>query len=512
LGGLPALYRHHREAGQGSKEIIFANGSRSSKLFPGHSEKESCEDCLLLTHSYDQQLAELSFNISCINNQDKCCKICTVGQVSLFNHVSARDASTCMQLLHSFRVLPRVYCIMETNVFQPEVVRFPNTATGCYTLRFRPSIKPIPLYHGFFWLHSHVSNATVNQWNTTFYLNPNYQMKTLEVTWHLAEDSHNFTIFGLQLWHHKNNTINCYGENAFGQQVEVIPKKGNIVLKKSSYRFRNLSHGWYCARLTPIDDRCGNLGCQPLASPVMFFESETTHIGEVINQSSWQFDPLVLVVPFLVAVVLVTALFRRRLYKQINLHKGSTYFKVVSEGSFVQQVLVLWTQAGPDGTVLEPMVRSFKILLQQEANCQVLDYLDLTSLPAESQRQLLANPVHWIDTILNNKTIKIVIIAGKGVQLHLKHSSPTCNDNVSLQGHNEHSATAYSDANSLDRLLFPYILRKLKDLPELSYDYNRVFHIRFPSICDEECEVDGVVTWARYLIPQHFNGLVLRLK
>ncbi|CAL4245717.1 unnamed protein product, partial [Meganyctiphanes norvegica] len=153
------------------------------------------------------------------------------GDISLFSYNGSESNSSCLELLHS-QVLPDVDSFRAIKVNQPGEVTFSNTATGCYTLRLRSDLKPIPLYHGFFWVHTDTNIININQWNTTFFLNPNYKKGTLEVNWQAPIGPHNFTNFGLQLWHQKDTKINCRGDDAFGKHIEVIPKIGNIILKK----------------------------------------------------------------------------------------------------------------------------------------------------------------------------------------------------------------------------------------------------------------------------------------
>ncbi|KAK3850192.1 hypothetical protein Pcinc_043082, partial [Petrolisthes cinctipes] len=169
-----------------------------------------------------------------------------------------------------------------------------------------------------------------------------------------------------------------------------------------------------------------------------------------------------------------------------------------------QKVLVVWSPCGKYGEYFGPVVAAFKRILQSYAHCQVYDYLDMLSLPDNERRHLLAYPIAWIDSLLLRPDVKVIIVATAGARQRQAENL------LATPPVTKHCLT--HSIPPLDPMLFPYLMRRLQDTPNLAMDYSRVFHVRFSDVSDSRAELDGIVSWTRYRLPQHFPALAYSLQ
>ncbi|CAL4172845.1 unnamed protein product, partial [Meganyctiphanes norvegica] len=331
---------------------------------------------------------------------------------------------------------------------------------------------------------------------------------TIDARWEAPHFPYNFSQYRIHLWYSKKSKISCIGVSNPKTEVEVFPKVDNEAIRDTYKKFTNMSSGWYCARVTPIDSRCGPSGCNPLASPPIFLsESSNRTIPAVSDEPpvNWLGPGVAIFCSALLLVLFIGFIVYRRKVAQQNF--GLTYKKVTggSQLSEIQMCVIVWTRAAPDGSLISPVVEAFKTILANYSKCKVLDYLDLLSLPTAQRQQLLANPTAWVDYILSQQNIKIILVASGGA--HRRQMSSSTPEQVS----EKLNGLFDEQLEPMDNTLFTYFLRRLRDRPDIADDYSRVFHIRFPAVCSEENELQGVVTWTRYRIPEHFKPLTLKL-
>ncbi|XP_064118252.1 uncharacterized protein LOC135223605 isoform X2 [Macrobrachium nipponense] len=463
-----------------------------------------CYICMGTDHFYDSGRAILKFTYTVRPSTNECCKNCSSLNLMLFQYKMVDNQVKCQNLNYTRPVVRKFHQVtLEKNVTESPIY-YPNVATGCYAFRLRPLINPSPIYHGFFWLEAEGEVFNMDEWNTTFFLQP-YSAQSLDVQWTAPPYPYNFSRYELQVWHHKNFSITCRGKSPHGGSIDMIPDRGKITLATTSYSFSNLSSGWYCARVTPIDHRCPRDGCQTrssLAKLLAAFEDDG-----VDDQEEYQELLVLCLVGAGVAVItagasLACVIVRCRPSHGV-LHVVYSKVNGVETLKGVQEVLLVWTAAGIDGPHLAPVIHAFKKLLISYSRCKVYDYLDLMSLPDAQREHFLQSPTSWLDWVLNQQHIKIVVVGSNGGrrrQLEWVHSQRMCASPDLSQG-----------LMPQDVVLFPYLLRQLQDRPDLATDYSRLFHVRFSDIYDDSAELEGMVSWARYRIPQHMRALTLAL-
>ncbi|XP_076063922.1 uncharacterized protein LOC143038520 isoform X2 [Oratosquilla oratoria] len=464
----------------------------------------NCQKCLNLTHQYYPQTALLNFTYT-IMDIEGCQGNCTEFTLTVLKYKNENDQKSCeARNFTSATIQQLLHPTPERNISSGPVT-YENIDTGCYTFRLNPlAFATFPIYHGFFWFKSAINVTDMNDWNTTFYLKPNHKLKTLDIRWTAPEHPFNFSTYGLQLWYQHNVSINCQ-DNSLDLRINIIPEN-KIILHQTHYTFTNLSIGWYCARVTPMDDRCPLDGCEPRSS----IAKKLIDIDEMVPEpeDSSTISPTLigfLVTGIVLAIALACYLQRRKTTREPFHNSYSRVFKgnLLSD---IQLVLLVWTRVGPGGEHLDPIMKAFREILTSYAHCKVYDYLDISSLPEDQQYQLFLNNTAWVDHILSHHNIKIILVGTEGARRSQVLSTSLCRASERLVQNDE-----LASVDPLDITLFPYILRQLQDRPGLSSNYSRIFHVRFADITGEEGELDGVVTWARYKMPQHIRQLTLHL-
>lgn len=459
-----------------------------------------CYTCLNTQHNYNNDTALLQLSYS-INTTNSCCSNCSSLNLVLYQYVSVSDEQQCIDLNFTTSVISGLRLVTPDKNVTQGPIEYPNTDNGCYAFRLRPMVNPSPIYHGFFWLTPSGNVTNMNDWNTTFFLQPYPETGSLEVKWTAPTYPYNFSTYELQLWHHGSIAIKCRGEDVYTGPIMVIPESGKISLASTSFNFHNLSSGWYCARVTPVDSRCPPDGCEPRSSLARLLKEsddccDDDEDGEDITPMLVGAAAGVLLAGTVLACVVAKCRASRNFF-------NVTYTKVSSGGRLgdTQEVLLVWTAAGADGAHLSSVMQAFKKVLTSYGRCKVYDYLDLMSLPAQQQEHLLASPTSWLDALLTQHKIKIVVVGTEGGR-YRQLQWRSCSGGMS---------EVMSDLQPLDAQLFPYLLRQLQDKPDLATDYSRVFHVRFSDLSAEGAELEGVVSWTRYLIPQHLRSLILAL-
>lgn len=327
---------------------------------------------------------------------------------------------------------------------------------------------------------------------------------------------YNFSEYELTLHHHAVLPIKCTGKEIF-PNMSIIPAQGRLVLSKPEYPFFNLSSGWYCARVTPRDERCPIDGCQVISSrAVHLSEPEEWTCSEGVNENGECVEGSALGLSLLVVGCVVGALVTGvtvawgllHLWPSLSQFFSTTHYSPVplrtgakaSRGQ-KQVVLLVWTPQGPYGVQFMPIIAAFKTVLRTYGNCEVYDYLELSSLPEKHQLQLLSAPTTWLDSILANHSIKVIIVATEGAwehQVEWSQVTPTPSKKGDLTS---------TPGNAHDQILFPYLLRRLHEQTDLAGDYSRVFHVRFSDVSPASVELTHVVSLKRYKIPEHLKSL-----
>ncbi|XP_068247576.1 uncharacterized protein [Palaemon carinicauda] len=488
------LEKRHRS----KQDMMWRSNDANSK------DRCPCYTCLNTNHFYDSKRAVLRFMYTINSSNEECCKNCSSLNLMLFQYKMVDNQVNCQNLNYTRPVVRMFHQVtLEKNVTQSPI-HYPNVGSGCFAFRLRPMINPSPIYHGFFWLEAEGEVFNMNEWNTTFFLQPYSDKRSLDVRWTAPPYPYNFSSYELQVWHHKNFSITCRGKSPHRGSIDMIPDSGKITLTTTSYSFNNLSSGWYCARVTPIDHRCPRDGCQPrssLAKLLVAYED-----GDDVQREDGQtliFSLIGAAVGVITAGVCVACIVLRCRPSQGVLHVAYSKVNGVETLKGLQEVLLVWTAAGVDGPYLAPVIHAFKKLLTSYSRCKVYDYMDLMSLPDSQREHLLQSPTSWLDWLLNQQHIKIIVVGSSGGRRRqLEWTLPQSVYTMS----NVHQGLTPQDV-----LLFPYLLRRLKDRPDLASNYSRLFHIRFSDIYDDSAELEGMVSWTRYRIPQHLRSLTLAL-
>ncbi|XP_068248622.1 uncharacterized protein [Palaemon carinicauda] len=495
----PSGKKIHRTKRVGDRSRMSMSDILNLPETPG-IQRCPCYTCLNTQHHYNNETALLQLSYS-INATNACCTNCSSLNLVLYQYVSVYDEQQCIDLNFTTSVISGLRLVTTDKNVTQGPIEYPNTDNGCYAFRLRPMVNPSPIYHGFFWLTPSGNVTNMNDWNTTFFLQPYPETESLEVKWTAPTYPYNFSSYELQLWHHRSIPIKCRGEDVYTGPIMVIPDSGKISLTSTSFNFQNLSSGWYCARVTPVDPRCPPDGCEPRSSLARLLKESEDCCGD--EEQVDKMGPLlagaaagVLLAGTILACVVARC---RASHNFFNV----AYTKVTAGVKLgdIQEVLLVWTAAGPDGAHLAPVMQALKKVLTSYGRCKVYDYLDLTSLPPPQREHLLSSPTSWLDSLLTQHRIKVLIVGTEGGryrQLQWKTSSGVTSEVV-------------SNLQPLDAQLFPYLLRRLQDKPDLATDYSRVFHVRFSDISTEGAELEGVVSWTRYHIPQHLRSLILAL-
>ncbi|XP_042238133.1 uncharacterized protein LOC121876794 isoform X2 [Homarus americanus] len=503
LGPSPGNYRWDavksrpkRVGDKSSHDLIEEQLAMGTHPTPNKEEKH-CKGCYTFNHVYNNQTAVLQVYYTV---KDTCHKECQHGSMRLFKHQNINNRADCEAIEKiDFNDLKKA---RNSRNVSSNPVDYENVDTGCYMIRLVPFLQ-VSTEDGdkLFWVKPAINITKMDEWNITFSLTPTPKNYSLNVRWR-EDPKYNFSSYKIRLWYNASQSISCQGSGK-GVNVKLIPSNDyEYVSREKSgleHTFYNLSSGWYCARLFPLDDRCRLGECQSRSSPAKELTDPTKKGEEPPTSNS-----TTLVVGVAVGVMLagiIVACCVLRCYPRFGSIK-MTYSKVTQQEILVenQPVLLVWTQYGPYGKEYQPVITAFKKVLQFYSHCKVYDYLDLLSLPEEHQHQLLVSPTAWVDNLLGDTSVKIIIVGTEGAKLRQDEGKRL---DVS------HDWT--EDGNSQDSVLFPFLLRRLQDKPYLSGDYSRIFHVRFSDVSDHTTELEGIVSWTRYRLPEHLKDLTVSL-
>nr|XP_053646479.1 uncharacterized protein LOC128698308 [Cherax quadricarinatus] len=498
----PAPRKGRRDLDQPLEDIVLGADDSVSD-----GSRCPCCSCYDHNHTYfnDSALLQFAYTVN-----DTCDNSCYDVNLKLYKIVDAHNGSECTSyhrhdIFHPITRQPRN--ISESPVY------YHNVGIGCYFYEMRPNVYPLPINSAPFWLHppnqrhrhEHLEHHLLPRTQPRISMEPYcfsfLHSRNLHVKW-TEKPVYNFSHYELEIWYSQSQRINCVG-NTIGTPVTVIPRDKKLVLSSQpGYVFYNLSSGWYCARVTPRDDRCDFDGCQPRSSHTkLLTDPKETSVP----------PPAPSIVPVVVgsavAVVLAGIVLACCVLKRCPVIGGLSvaYSKVnqmVKLGE-PQVALLAWSPYGPHGAEFVPIISAFKKILKSYSRCQVYDYLDLLSLPGEHLQHLLVSPTSWIDALLADTTVKIILVGNEGSKLRQAEGMLPAMD---------HKHTHFpGQSNPHDSMLFPYLLRRLQDSPHLAGDYSRIFHVRFSDVSDATAELDGIVSWTRYRLPEHLRKLTLSL-
>ncbi|XP_071514029.1 uncharacterized protein [Panulirus ornatus] len=461
--------------------------------------EENCENCYDINHTYRNDSALLKFTFHLKNSSGNSCpNECNNVRLWLYKQTDIHNKTNCIpNMTADFGDLfptkgPR-------NGSQGHM-SYSNLDFGCYMLAVEKPVHKSLQFSDFIWVDPS-NRVDLKSWNTTFYLDPNNKNRSLLVTWR-SNDKYRFSEFELHLWHNSNHSISCRGDNTTYGRITRIPPNGKLIIQSTKYIFFNLSSGWYCARVTPIDERCDSDSCPSLFSHAVRLNDP------VVKNDPPPLNIIPIVIGLAVAVLLagiVCACCVLQMCPLCEGFKGPYSLVSGSPGAELKEsqvVLLVWTPYGPHGADFVPIIRAFKKILQSYCNCEVYDYLDLLSLPEEQRHHLLETPIAWIDTLLAKSNVKIVIIATDGAKLRQDEGMGPFSQN--------HTDEA-EDRNPHDSLLFPYLLRCLQNKYDLASDYSRIFHVRFSDVSGSSTELQGIVSWTRFRLPEHLKNLTLSI-
>nr|XP_045625970.1 uncharacterized protein LOC123775122 isoform X1 [Procambarus clarkii] len=459
-----------------------------------------CYDCY--THSFtyynDSGLLQLSYTVNA-----SCGHICYDVKIKLLKIPSIGTAGQCAALdthhMHSKNLFP--ITAREPRNVSESPTHYHNVGTGCYRYEIIPLVYPLPFGPEAIWLQPAVNITDMNKWNTTFYLEPRAEYRSLSVRW-TEKQPYNFSHYKLELWYNRRHKITCVGNN-IDNNITLIPRNKELIISSPDHTFHNLTSGYYCARVMPIDDRCDIDGCTPLSSHTR----QLLDLEEAVEEES---APSVVPVVVGAAVVVMLAgivvaccvLSRCQVIREFNIY--TIVRQLPRLGDRQVKVLLVWTPYGPLGAEFVPVIAAFKKILKSYCRCQVYDYLDLPSLPDDHLQHLLTSPTSWIDTLLADPTVKIIVVGSEGAKLRQA-------EGMLLPAEDPSSAVLPEDADPHDSFLFPFLLRRLQDRPQLAGDYSRIFHVRFSVVSDKTAELDGIVSFTRYRLPEHLRSLTLSL-
>ncbi|XP_045123809.1 uncharacterized protein LOC123511743 isoform X2 [Portunus trituberculatus] len=472
-----------------------------------------CCKCFSFSLNYNNMTAVLTFNYSLT---ESCQPACSTVNVQLYRE--GQSLSTAHQdtekpgdpLMGSERIG------RDKNVTQGPI-QYSNIDTGCYYVELKPHLYPLPERTMPLCVAPLINVTDMEAWDPYFSLEPNPHRQSLTVRWMVGEQF-NFSSYDLTLHHHPSLHINCTGTAIF-PNMSIIPQN-RLEVRQSVYTFHNLSSGWYCARVTPLDDRCPLDGCHVVSSPAQFLLEPADWKCEAEEECDDKggLGLTLLVVGCVVgAVVTGVTLAWAILYTWPSITQvfsSATHYSPVPIRSSVhkggghrrQVVLLVWTPQDPHSAKFVSIITAFKTLLRTYGHCEVYDYLELSSLPERQQLHLLASPTTWLDSILAQHSIKIIMVASEGAwQRQLEWKQPD-------SGMQKASVSLLSTShNALDQLLFPYLLRRLHDQPDLAGDYSRLFHVRFSEVSHSAVELSNLVSWKRFKIPEHIRSLAVSL-
>ncbi|XP_045625971.2 uncharacterized protein [Procambarus clarkii] len=424
-------------------------------------------------------------------------------KIKLLKIPSIGTAGQCAALdthhMHSKNLFP--ITAREPRNVSESPTHYHNVGTGCYRYEIIPLVYPLPFGPEAIWLQPAVNITDMNKWNTTFYLEPRAEYRSLSVRW-TEKQPYNFSHYKLELWYNRRHKITCVGNN-IDNNITLIPRNKELIISSPDHTFHNLTSGYYCARVMPIDDRCDIDGCTPLSSHTR----QLLDLEEAVEEES---APSVVPVVVGAAVVVMLAgivvaccvLSRCQVIREFNIY--TIVRQLPRLGDRQVKVLLVWTPYGPLGAEFVPVIAAFKKILKSYCRCQVYDYLDLPSLPDDHLQHLLTSPTSWIDTLLADPTVKIIVVGSEGAKLRQA-------EGMLLPAEDPSSAALPEDADPHDSFLFPFLLRRLQDRPQLAGDYSRIFHVRFSVVSDKTAELDGIVSLTRYRLPEHLRSLTLSL-
>nr|XP_045625971.1 uncharacterized protein LOC123775122 isoform X2 [Procambarus clarkii] len=424
-------------------------------------------------------------------------------KIKLLKIPSIGTAGQCAALdthhMHSKNLFP--ITAREPRNVSESPTHYHNVGTGCYRYEIIPLVYPLPFGPEAIWLQPAVNITDMNKWNTTFYLEPRAEYRSLSVRW-TEKQPYNFSHYKLELWYNRRHKITCVGNN-IDNNITLIPRNKELIISSPDHTFHNLTSGYYCARVMPIDDRCDIDGCTPLSSHTR----QLLDLEEAVEEES---APSVVPVVVGAAVVVMLAgivvaccvLSRCQVIREFNIY--TIVRQLPRLGDRQVKVLLVWTPYGPLGAEFVPVIAAFKKILKSYCRCQVYDYLDLPSLPDDHLQHLLTSPTSWIDTLLADPTVKIIVVGSEGAKLRQA-------EGMLLPAEDPSSAVLPEDADPHDSFLFPFLLRRLQDRPQLAGDYSRIFHVRFSVVSDKTAELDGIVSFTRYRLPEHLRSLTLSL-
>ncbi|KAK4327320.1 hypothetical protein Pmani_002193 [Petrolisthes manimaculis] len=467
-----------------------------------------CFNCYTLSKDYKHNTATLylyyTVNTSCHHN-------CSAVRVQLYKHEKNNISKEECDSLEMENLYDMPAFGTDKNITKG-LRTYNNVDKGCYSFKVTSLVSNWPERMGPFWLLHNTTIIDMNTWNTTFLIEPNPETQSLSVRWNNMP-LYDFTKYKLELWHGNISSLSCVDENPHSVNV-CTQDEEELFVYKSYYKFVNLTVGWYCVQITPFDDRCPLDGCVPLSSPtIQLTNASLPDCHQSNNCDTWPTSVVVVVVlagvvgVIVLGVTLACCVIRCRPALGGGHSVGYARVPLMSVRKVLrkqQKVLVVWSPCGKYGEYFGPVVTAFKRILQSYAHCQVYDYLDMLSLPDNERRHLLAYPIAWIDSLLLRPDVKVIIVATAGARQRQAENL------LATPPATKHCLT--HSIPPLDPMLFPYILRRLQDTPNLAMDYSRVFHVRFSDVSDIRAELDGIVSWTRYRLPQHLPALAYSLQ
>ncbi|KAG0716831.1 hypothetical protein GWK47_008712 [Chionoecetes opilio] len=445
-----------------------------------------CCDCFDYKLDYQEDKAVLNFTYSVYAG---CDAACSAVNVQLYRDTVNGSPQLCRS--DNARSLMEAQLIGRDKNITQGPISYSNVDTGCYYMVVKPHVSPVPLHSHYLWAKAAINVTIMANWTTYYSLESNPDERSLTVRWTQSQ-AYNFKNYSISLHHHPSLRIKCTGHALYPNMSTIAVSGQHTLLKQPIYTFHNLKSGWYCARVTPYDDRCPLDGCPPLSSPPVQLTDpllRSCQAGEGDGGAcggSGALGLILLVVGCVVGAV-VTGItvawgILRSWPSRTHMWNSATHYssvpirpalKTPALAARRQVVLLVWTSQGLHGPDFAPIIAAFKTLLRTYAHCEVYDYLDLASLPEKQQLHLLASPTTWLDSILAQHSIKVILVATEGAwqrQMEWQQCVAGPQKDPQASPHQAH-----------DTMLYPYLLRRLHDQPDLAEDYSRLFHVSYVS-------------------------------
>jgi len=368
-----------------------------------------------------------------------------------------------------------------------------------------------------------VPEADIPFWNTTIDLQPIPHLKSIFVSFTNALPEFHITAFKVTLL--RGNQGKCESGSAWDQQIAVMPEQQSIHVE-----YTNISEGYYCVVITPIDFRCEgrNLwtvkgSCSRRSDVKYLKDLFSPHESPWMEKESifpfgklkWTLELWVILIILIVIVILIVGLIVGLVTSKKNKQPASVFsVKSTLEATERQQVgeckspeprevILLYSRESAE---INRRVAELRLKLQRDHHMKVYDYGD------ESQAEEMAiEGVEWIPNRIHRSNARVVVVYSQEALRCQRFLQCSRKDN-SQSTIAEEKTLLLGEYESIDCDFVYGMQLLLGSMATRQHAYQRIFNARFNDVSQPEDIFTLMTPFTSFVLPAHFDQLVAHLK